>query len=190
MPELIRTLIEQSALPAGGRVYGDFLRLAVLPPRTTLRLQLALKSQKSLAKLRIAGRALPETMNTWSGEEPVICRIAPDTWLLLSAVQDGAVLADAAHMACAKRSCAVTDVSDANVTILVEGLRAIDILIRGCALDIASLAGDACTRTRFAQLPIVLRRVTTDRFELLADRAVAKYLFDWLQDAAAVAGVT
>ena len=185
MPELIGTLIEQSALPAGGRVYGDILRLAVLPSRATLRLQLAQKSQKSLAKLLIAGRALPETMNTWSGEDPVICRIAPDTWLLLSSVHDGAALADAARTGCAKRSCAVTDVSDANVTIVVEGVRAIDILIRGCGLDIASLAGDACTRTRFAQLPVLLRRATADRFELLVDRAVAQYVFDWLQDAAA-----
>jgi len=185
MPELVATLIEQSALPAGGRVYGDILRLAVLPSRATLCLQLAQKSQKSLAKLLIAGRALPETMNTWSGEDPVICRIAPDTWLLLSSVHDGAALADAARTGCAKRSCAITEVSDASVTIVVEGLRAIDILIRGCGLDIATLADDACTRTRFACVPIVLRRVAMDRFELLADRAVARYVFDWLQDAAA-----
>jgi sarcosine oxidase, subunit gamma len=185
MPELIGTLIEQSALPAGGRVYGDILRLAVLPSRAALRLQLAQKSQKSLAKFQIAGRALPETMNTWSGDDPVICRIAPDTWLLLSSLHDSAALAEAARTACTKRSCAVTDVSDANVTIVVEGVRAIDILIRGCGLDIALLGDDACTRTRFASVPIVLRRVAMDRFELLADRAVARYVFDWLQDAAA-----
>ena len=185
MPELIGTLVEQSALPAGGRVYGDILRLAVLPSRATVRLQLAPKSQKSLANLGIAGRALPETMNTWSGEDPVICRIAPDTWLLLSSVHDGAALVDAVRTACAKRSCAVTDISDANVTFVVEGVRAIDILIRGCGLDIALLADDACTRTRFASVPVVLRRIATDRFELLADRAVASYVFDWLQDTAA-----
>jgi sarcosine oxidase subunit gamma len=185
MPELIGTLIEQSALPAGGRVYDDILRLAVLPPRAVLRLQLTQKSQKSLAKLQIAGRALPETMNTWSGEDPVICRIAPDTWLLFSSVHDGATLADAVRTACTKRACAVTDLSDANVTIVVEGVRAIDILIRGCGLDVASVADDACTRTRFAQVPIVLRRAAADRFELLVDRAVAQYVFDWLQDAAA-----
>jgi sarcosine oxidase, subunit gamma len=184
MPDLVSTLIEQSALPAGGRVYDDVLRLAILPLRTTLRLQLAQKSLKTVAKLRIAGRPMPERPNSWSGEDPLFARIAPDTWLLLSSIHDGATLADAARTGCAKRSFAVTDVSDANVTIVVEGPRAAELLVRGCGLDIATLADDACTRTRFAQVPLVLRRAGPDRYELLADRAIARYLFDWLQDAA------
>ena len=67
----------------------------------------------------------------------------------------------------------------------VEGPRAIEILARGCGLDFETLADDACLRTRFAQLPVVLRRAAADRYELIVDRAVVKYLFDWLQDAAA-----
>jgi len=185
MPEPIRTLIPQSAVPAGGRVYDDVLRLTVLPQRSVVRLQLAAKSQKSLARLRIAGRPVPEAMNTWSGEDPVTCRVAPDTWLVLSSLHDGAALVDAARAACVKRSFAATDLSDANLTIAVEGPRAVEILVRGCGLDIESLADDACTHTRFAQLPIVLRRAGADRYELIADRSAAKYLFDWLQDAAA-----
>jgi len=185
MPDPIRTLMAQSALAAGGRVYGDLLHLTALPQRTVVRLQLAERSQKSLGKLRIAGRPVPEVMNTWCGEDPAICRVAPDTWLLLSSLHNGAALADAARAACARKSFAVTDLSDANATIVVAGPRAIEILLRGCGLDIAVLAGDACMRTRFAQLPIVLRHAETDRYELIVDRAAAKYLFDWLQDAAA-----
>jgi sarcosine oxidase gamma subunit len=32
---------------------------------------------------------------------------------------------------------------------------------------------------------MMLRRASAERFELFVDRAVAKHLFDWLQDAAA-----
>jgi sarcosine oxidase subunit gamma len=185
MADAIRNLVGQSALPAGGRVYDDILRLTTLSQRTVLRLQLAAKSQKSLDKLRIAGRPVPEAMNTWLGEDPVICRIAPDAWLLISGRHEAVELMDAVRTACAKRSFAVTDLSDAHLTIAVEGPRAADILVRGCGIDIETLADDACLRTRFAQLPVVLRRAESDRYELIADRAVARYLFDWLQDAAA-----
>jgi len=185
MADAIRNLVAQSALPAGGRVYDDVLRLTALSPRTVLRLQLAAKSLKTLDKLRIAGRPVPEAMNTWLGDDPVICRVAPDTWLVISAMHEAADLIDAVRTACARRSFAVTDLSDANVTIAVEGPRAIEILLRGCGLDIEMLGSDACARTRFAQLPVLLRRAAADRYELTVDRPAAKYLFDWLQDAAA-----
>lgn len=185
MPDPIRSLVGQSALPAGGRIYGDLLRLEVRLQRTVVLLRLAQNSQKSLNSLRIADRPIPETMNTWLGEDPVYCRVAPDTWLLISARHDGAELADAARTACARHACAVTDLSDAHAAIVVEGPRALDILVRGCALDFAAFGDDACARTRFAQLPVMLRRASPDRFELLVDRAVAKHLFHWLQDAAA-----
>lgn len=185
MPEPIRSLVGQSALPAGGRVYGDLLRLEIQLQRTVVLLRLAQNSQKSLEKLRIADRPIPESMNTWLGEDPVYCRVGPDSWLLISARHDGAELADAARTACAKRACAVTDLSDAHACLVIEGPRALEILVRGCALDFAAFGDDACTRTRFAQLPVMLRRASPDRFELLVDRAVAKHLFDWLQDAAA-----
>jgi heterotetrameric sarcosine oxidase gamma subunit len=185
MPDPIRSLLGQSALPAGGRVYGDVLRLEVQLQRAVVQLQLAQRSQKSLGRLRIADRPVPEAMYTWLGEDPVYCRVGPDSWLLISARHEGAELADAARAACAKRFSAVTDLSDAHVCIVVDGPRALEILVRGCALDFAAFGAGACARTRFARLPMMLRRASAERFELFVDRAVAKHLFDWLQDAAA-----
>jgi heterotetrameric sarcosine oxidase gamma subunit len=185
MADTIQNLTARPALPAGERLYDDVLRLAVESPRTTIRLQLAPKSQKSPGKLRIAGQPLPEAMNSGSGDDPVIARIAPDTWLLVSGQQEAAGLMEAVRAGCARQSFAATDLSDAHATIAVEGPRAIELLARGCGLDMASLAAEACTRTRFAQLPIVLRRAAGDRYELIVDSAAVRYLFDWLQDAAA-----
>jgi sarcosine oxidase subunit gamma len=126
-------------------------------------------------------------MNSWSGEDPVICRIAPDTWLLLSALHEAADLVDAVRSASGRKPCAITDLSDAHVTIALDGPRAAEILARGCGIDFApTVFGlDACARTRLAQLPVVVRRVTHERFECVVDRSAAQYLFDWMQDAAA-----
>lgn len=187
MLEIIATLMPQSSMPAGGRVFSDTLRLTVLPARTVIQLRLASQAPKGIGTLKVAGRPVPQAMNTWSGDDPVICRIAPDTWLLLSALHEAADLLDAVRTACRKKPCAITDLSDAYVTLALDGPRAALVLAGGCGIDFAPSAfgPDACARTRLAQLAVVVRRVTPERFECVVDRSAAQYLFDWMQDAAA-----
>ena len=186
MPEPIAVLLGRSSLPAGGRVFSDALRLSVLPLHTVLRLQLGARSQKTASTLRVAGRPLPVQVNTWLGEDPVILRIAPDTWLVESALHDASDLLPAVRTGCGRRSYAVTDISDSFVTIVVEGAQAPALLARGCGLDFSPLAFGqaACARTRLAQLPVVLRRVTSERFDCHVDRSAAQWLYDWMEDAA------
>lgn len=186
MPEKVTGLPEQSALPAGGRVLSETLHLAVLPARALVLLKLGARSHRNAGDIRIADRPLPLAVNRWSGDDPVFCRIGPDAWLIASAQHAPADLLDAARAGSGRRSFAATDVSDAHVTLAVEGPRATDLLARGCGLDLsdAAFGQDACARTRFAQLPVVLRRVSHERFELTVDRSAAQWLFDWLQDAA------
>jgi heterotetrameric sarcosine oxidase gamma subunit len=186
MPEPIAVLLAKSSLPAGGRVISDALRFSILPLRTVLRLQLGVRSQKTVASLRIAGRPMPVAMNSWSGDDPVFMRIAPDTWLVESALHEASDLIPAVRAGCGRRSFAVTEVSDALVTIAVEGSLAAALLARGCGLDVSaeSFSNSACARTRLAQLPVVVRRVNSERFECLVDRSAAQWLYDWMEDAA------
>ncbi|HXV40752.1 MAG TPA: sarcosine oxidase subunit gamma family protein [Steroidobacteraceae bacterium] len=186
MAEPVATLFAQSALPAGGRVLADTLHLQVLPPRTVIVLKLGARSQKSAGDIRIAGRPLPLAVNTWSGDDPVLCRLGPDAWMLLSAQHGAAELVDAVILGCKRRSFAATDVSDAWVTFALEGPQATEVLARGCGLDFSEpvFGHGACTRTRFAQLPVLLRRISHERFELMVDRSAASWLHEWLQDAA------
>ena len=187
MPELITSLVAPSGLLAGGQVFSDTLRLSVLPARAVVRLQLGARSQKSVVSLKVAGRPMPVAMNSWSGDDPVICRIAPDTWLLLSALHEASEIIPAVRTGCGRRAYAVTDISDSLVTLWIEGTDAQALLARGCGLDLSSGAfgSQACTRTRLAQLPVVIRRATPERFECVVDRAAAQWLYDWLVDAAA-----
>jgi heterotetrameric sarcosine oxidase gamma subunit len=187
MAERFAALLEQSALPAGGRVLAETLHLAILPARAVVLLKLGARAQGSAGEIRIAGRPLPLAVNRWSGDDPVFCRVGPDAWLLVSAQHGAGDLMEAVRLGCKRRSCAATDISDANVTLAIEGPQAADLLARGCGLDLADAAfgQDACARTRLAQLPVVLRRVSHERFELTVDRSAAQWLLDWLQDAAA-----
>jgi len=186
MPEPITSLIAQSSLPASGQVFSETLRLSILPTRTIIRLQLGARSQKTVGSLKIAGRSMPTAINTWSGEDPVTARIGPDTWLFHSAYHEASELLTAIRAGCGRRSYAATDISDSLVTITVDGAQSPALFARGCGLDFSMEAfGDfACTRTRLAQWPVVLRRVTSERFECLVDRSGAQWLYDWLADAA------
>jgi heterotetrameric sarcosine oxidase gamma subunit len=186
MPEPVSTLVAQSGLAAGGRVFSDALKFTILPTRTILRLQLGARSQKSAGSLRIAERPLPVAMNTWSGEDPVIARIAPDTWLLFSAWHEAGELLPAVRTACGRRSYAVTDISDSLVTLAIEGAIAPLVLARGCGIDFAGEAfgNFACARTRLAGLAVVLRRVASDKVECVVDRSSAQWLYEWMEDVA------
>lgn len=186
MPEPIATLVGESCLPAGGHVFSDALRLSILPPRVLLHLQVGARSLKSVGAIRIAERPLPLPPSSWNGEDPVFCRIAPNAWLIQSALHDAADLLQAVRKGCGKRSYTIIDVSDAWVTLALEGALAAALLARGCALDLSQAAfGDhACTRTRLAQLPVALRRTGAERFECAVDRSAAQYLHEWLRDAA------
>jgi heterotetrameric sarcosine oxidase gamma subunit len=184
MPEPVSTLVAQSTLAAGGRVFSDALRLTVLPQRAVLRLQLGVRSLKAAGSLRIAERPLPTAANTWSGDDPVFARIAPDAWLIASAWHESAELLPAVRTACGRRSYAVTDISDALVTISIEGALAPAVLARGCGLDFSPGAfGEfACARTRLAGLAVVLRRATPERIECAVDRSAAQWLYEWMED--------
>ncbi len=186
MTDKVAALVAQSGLPAGGRALAETLHLSVLPQRSVVLLKLGARFHRHAGDIRIAAQPLPLAVNSWSGGDPLFCRIAPDAWMLVSARHEAADLLDAVHAGCKRRSFATTDLSDAQVTLALEGQQAVDILARGCGLDFADAAfgENACTRTRFAQLPVLLRRVSHERFELVVDRSAAQHLFNWIEDAA------
>ncbi len=190
MPETIKSLLPQSGLASGGRVFSDALRLSIPPQRVTLQLQVGARSLGTVSDIRVAGRPLPITANCWTGADPVVLRIAPDTWLLQSSLHDATDVLQAVRKACGRRSFVVTDQSDAFVTITVEGALSTALLARGCGIDLSltNFHTSSCTRTRLAQMPVVLRRASFERFECIVDRSAAQYLYEWLQDAAAGLG--
>jgi heterotetrameric sarcosine oxidase gamma subunit len=187
MAEPVATIAAQPGLPAGTVPLAETLHLSVLPPRAVVLFRLGLRSQESAGEIRIAGRPLPLAVNSWGGDDPIYCRIGPEAWLLVSAQMDAEKLAAAASAGGRRRSHAVADVSDAWVTLALEGPLAAPMLARGCGLDLSEgvFGHGACTRLRFAELPVLLRRVSQERFELWVERPAAAWLYDWLRDAAA-----
>jgi len=155
-----------------------------LPPRASVRLQVSARALPVATV--IGGVALPGQPNTWAGGDPLIWWVSPDAWLIQSACESDEFVARL-RADCMNLPCAVTDLSDALVTLVLEGPAAGPVLARGCGLDLraGSFAAQSCARTRLAQTAVLIRRPASDRFELVVDRAAAQYLHDWLADAAA-----
>jgi sarcosine oxidase subunit gamma len=84
----------------------------------------------------------------------------------------GTKIADGAGL-----SLAVTEVSDRNVAILLEGPSAASVLAAGCALDFDHFEVGRATRTIFETVEIIIVREAADRFHVEVWRSFAPWLW-------------
>jgi sarcosine oxidase subunit gamma len=114
--------------------------------------------------------------------------LGPGEWLVVSDMIEGAELHNRLNRHIGREDLAVVDFSCALKTLRVEGPAAREPLSKGCGLDLhpTSFPAGRSTRTRFAQLSVILECTDpTPRFELYVGRSYLTYLHSWLLDAAA-----
>jgi heterotetrameric sarcosine oxidase gamma subunit len=120
---------------------------------------------------------------------PSACRLltlAPGEWLLISDTLAAHALREYVRHS-RSHGIAAVESSSGLSAIQVEGAAARHVLANGCGLDLhsPSFALGACTRTRLAQLPVILDYVdVSPRFELYVGRSYLSHLRSWLDDAA------
>ncbi|MEU8268647.1 sarcosine oxidase subunit gamma family protein [Sphaerisporangium sp. NPDC049002] len=122
------------------------------------------------------GLRLPVEPGTWlrSGVADVLW-LGPDEWLVIGDLDIPR-----------SEDVAVTDVSALRTTLLVAGPGARDLLAHGCSLDLhPSVVGPGrCAQTMLARAQVVLVAREDDEFWVLVRASFARYLADWLTDAA------
>ncbi len=149
------------------------------------------------------GRVLQEVIGA---TPPPACRVrpgkgdlqliwlGPDEWLAV-APPDQAHLAGVLSQALAGQHVAVNDVSDNYTTIQVSGPQSIELLAKGCPLDLHPLAfpNGGCAQSLVAKAEVILVRDDTLselRFHLMLRPSFAEYLWAWLSDAAGEYGLS
>ncbi len=122
--------------------------------------------------------------------------LGPDEWLAV-APPDQAHLAGllSKSMAVAGQHVAVNDVSDNYTTIEVSGPQSVELLSKGCPLDLHPLAcpNGGCAQSLVAKAEVILVRDDTLselRFHLMLRPSFAEYLWAWLSDAAREYGLS
>ena len=136
----------------------------------------------------LGGTELPSRVGSTVEGESRWLSIDPGEWLAIVPQQAAAGFRDRLATQLPDSGLAVADLTDGLAQLEVEGKLAAEVLSKGCGLDFHLTAFPAghCARTRFAQIPLVLVRLDgPPRFELYVARSHARYLNDWINDAAA-----
>lgn len=133
------------------------------------------------------GVRLP-TPNTWTaGTAGAILWQAYDEWLILTADGKQRAVEASLRTALAGTHFALTDVSDLRVALRIEGAEARDVLQKGCAVDLHPrvFTNTTCVTAALARVRVTLRQLSAaPSYEILVERSYARYLRDWLADAA------
>jgi sarcosine oxidase, subunit gamma len=146
----------------------------------------------------LSGVPLPLTPNRVAGMGALrTLWLGPDEWLVTSPRDLAPDLTGRLRRAVAERHATVTDLSASRAVIEIEGGRARALLQKGCGIDLHPrvFGPGMCAQTVFAKLPVIIDRLGAERpgaerlgaapaYRLFVRRSAARWLAEWLIDAA------
>ena len=100
--------------------------------------------------------------------------LGPDEWLLI-----GAITGDGAG-----QPLSITEITERQIGITLEGARAAEILMSGCPLDLEPMAAGRGTRTIYETVEIVVIKRGAEQFHIEVRRSFAPWLWAALVAAA------
>jgi sarcosine oxidase subunit gamma len=127
------------------------------------------------------GAGLPLTPNTTAaGANCEVLWLGPDEWLLVGAAPtpiDERLPIEHGFL---------TDVSHGRAAWRISGPRTLDLLAKGCSLDLHArvFPSGSCAQTALAHVGVLLHRRDIATFELYCARSYAQHLWHWLTEAA------
>ena len=165
---------------------------------------ITLKEEKDLGKLILRGslsdkkfitpvkkylsEQFPPPPNVFFDDVKVrVVWLGPDEWLLLTKGNEIDTLTAGLTKALSKTYFALVDVSDNSTIIELKGKRSLEILMKGCSLDLhPKVFQPACSvQTDLGLANIILLKIAEDPiFQIVVRASFADYLWNWLLDAA------
>jgi sarcosine oxidase subunit gamma len=184
----------QSVLKEFQRGAGHSLRqdsalcICELPFRGKLVLQTRADDEAIHASASAAiGQALPLEPNTSTMSGNTILWMKPGKWMIISDPGESRQIKKNLESALADFAYLISDASDARTGIEISGHYARTLLSRVCSLDLhpQSFMPGSCAQTALVRIPMLIH-LADERpcFHLYVDRSVARYAWDWLNDAA------
>lgn len=135
----------------------------------------SLRARHPATLSKLIGRPVPAKVGQIEGE--VVC-LGPDEWLLRA--PEGTRIPDGTG-----QPLAVVETSDRQVTLVLDGPRAAEVLMAGCPRDLDKFAVGQAARTVFEGVEIIVLRTADQRFEVEVWRSFAPWLQLALTKAAA-----
>jgi sarcosine oxidase subunit gamma len=137
----------------------------------------------------LLGVALPTAASTYAkNDDTTVIWLGPDEWLVTGTAMAGPELEGRLREVVAQHGGAAVDVSGQRTTLRLSGSHIRDVLGKGCALDLhpRAFSDGAAAETRLGQAGVILLAVDAsgDDYRILVRSSFARYLADWLLDAA------
>jgi sarcosine oxidase subunit gamma len=133
-------------------------------PQAPARYSLRARNVELLAEM--LGQPLPTKIGQIKGD--VVC-LGPDEWLLRNNWRMTRYTGEGQPIS-------VVDISERQITMVLEGPRAAEVLMAGCPRDLDKIAVGQAARTVFETVEIILLRTGPERFEVEVWRSFAPWL--------------
>ncbi len=137
----------------------------------------------------VLGIALPLEPNTTASNDAVtLYWLSPDEWLLVTPSENEKDKVEAFQTAIAGTFAKLTDISGGQTIIQIVGEKTLDLLARGCTLDLHPrvFAQGQCAQTTIAKSPALIHKVSGDDnphvVNVVVRRSFADYLWHWLHN--------
>lgn len=145
-------------------------------------------SESLAAAHQVLGIQLPITPNTTTaGGNLTATWLGPDEWLLLAEHHQPDPLVEDLQAALTGHVASVVDISAGQTVFRLSGPTTLDVLARGCALDLhlTVFPPGACAQTLLARAQALLIAVDdTPTIDIIVRRSFAPYVATWLEDSA------
>ena len=142
------------------------------------------KSKIEPSAIKIEDLDLPlESLKVTTNKETRILWNAPRTWLIISSKKN---IFSAIEDKFDNKSFAVTDISHSRAVIQIKGLKAKEVLKKGCPININEIQVNNCAGTVFNGITVMVDFVNNnpDTFNLLALRSFGETFHHHITDAA------
>jgi len=167
----------------------DAVTIVEAPFITMVELRVDPSGPGAAAVASLLGVELPTTPSTYAKSgDTVVIWLGPDEWLVTGSSLTGPELEARLRDVVSSYGGAAVDVSGQRTTLRLSGSRSGDVLGKGCALDLhpSVFGGGAAAQTTLGQTGVILLAVDGSGAEhrILVRSSFARYLADWLLDAA------